>query len=194
MTRIRTRAQEDYCVLELTNSADVALIDEDMYGTLAAVPWHIHHSHGRKYVQRSFREGGRMTTTYLHRVVTGAVSGEVVIFRNRNPLDCRRSNLTIATRAQSQQRRKSWGKSGLRGVQLNPGGKYVASIRRDGVIYYLGQFDRAIEAAFAYDMKAEELYGELAVLNYPPGVERDAVLDREVERLLAEYDLRGDVE
>jgi len=41
------------------------------------------------------------------------------------------------------------------------------SIGKSGKRFYLGRYDDEIEAALAYDRKAEELFGEFAYLNFP---------------------------
>lgn len=61
-------------------------------------------------------------------------------------------------------------KSGYRGVQ-KMGHRYYAQITSRRVAYFLGTFPTAAQAARAYDVKARELHGSYALLNFP---EREA--------------------
>ena len=45
-------------------------------------------------------------------------------------------------------------------------GKWKAQIKIDGKNQYLGTFIFEKEAAMAYDLKAQEVYGEFALLNF----------------------------
>ena len=56
--------------------------------------------------------------------------------------------------------------SGYRGVSLNSKtGKYHAQIKIHGKQTYIGRFDTKIEAAVAYNKKAQEHFGEFATIN-----------------------------
>ena len=45
--------------------------------------------------------------------------------------------------------------------------KWLARITKNGEMHYLGYFDDPVEAAKVRDLKAVELYGEEARLNFP---------------------------
>lgn len=58
------------------------------------------------------------------------------------------------------------GRSGYRGVRP-AGSTFYGAMTVKGVRHYLGTFSTALDAARAYDAKARELHGDLAILNVP---------------------------
>lgn len=102
---------------------------------------------------------------YMHALLLDPGPGLEVDHRNRDVLDNRRANLRPATRRQqaANRGRSVRNTSGYIGVsrhrdawQANVGGRYV------------GRFQSAAEAALERDRIALALYGEFAVLNFPP--------------------------
>ena len=91
---------------------------------------------------------------------------------NRIKTDNQVSNLRYATPQQNQMNRaKAIGKqtsSQFKGVAfVKKNGKWKAYIRFNNKQIYLGYFSEEEEAALAYDLKAQELFGQYAVLNFP---------------------------
>lgn len=106
---------------------------------------------------------------YLHRLLLNAKDGDVVDHINGQKFDNRKSNLRICSIRQNQMNQKPQNITktaifkgvGWHGVKNN----YRAYIKIYGKAHHLGNFKTTHEAAFAYDMKAFELFGEYARQN-----------------------------
>jgi hypothetical protein len=130
------------------------LVDDDQWHKFSSLAWDISTDYARN-------DGKSM-----HKLIVNANENEVVDHINRNPFDNRKLNLRSATDSQNAQNRtKTSGTSKFRGVALLPSNKFRASIKKDGVVYNLGHYDSEEVAAFVYDNKAKELYGEFAAIN-----------------------------
>jgi len=115
---------------------------------------------------------------HLHRLITNAQPGEIIDHADRDPLNCRRSNLRRATRQQNV-----WNKSPSRGLVRSKTSchkgvfldrksqRFVVRITHNGKRIHVGTFRTEIEAARAYNAKAKELYGDFAYLNPLPDEE-----------------------
>ncbi len=108
----------------------------------------------------------------MHRMVMGVEDGRLVDHANHNGLDNRRTNLRIATWTENcWNKRKpiSDSSSRFKGVMWDKRrGTWHVMIGHNGRKIFIGYFDDEEEAARAYDVKAKELYGEFAALNFPP--------------------------
>ena len=93
---------------------------------------------------------------------------KAVDHRNRDGLDNRLRNLRYATASQNNiNRAKSQcNTSGYKGVFWHKGAKkWMAQIKYEGRVYYLGLFASKADAALAYNEKAIALANDFACLN-----------------------------
>ena len=84
--------------------------------------------------------------------------------KNAIPDDNRISNLREATMTQQRanQKVRKDSKLGIKGVEKTTSGTYRAVIRKHGIVYRLGHYGTALEAAMAYKKSAQRLFGEFA--------------------------------
>ena len=157
-----------------------ALVDEQDLGIVRGRNWN--------YTQR--KGGGPETGAvilvgergiereFLKRLILGvqdAGVGVSVVHANGDPLDCRRGNLVIRTQAQKVRRAMKQTHRGgepctsiYKGVSWNErNGKWKAQIRVNDVNRPIDYFDDEVEAAYAYDDAAREVWGEEARVNFP---------------------------
>lgn len=155
--------------LRITRGLIAVVDDED--ADLAQLNWCAHRAptHLTFYAKRGWRQGGKQVSEYLHRVVAKrmGIDGSVD-HKDRNGLNCRRSNLRQANKSQnaSNSVRRKQSHSGYRGVQPDCN-KWHARIKDGARNVYLGSFSTPEEAARAYDVAALRLFGEYATLNFP---------------------------
>lgn len=110
---------------------------------------------------------------YLHKLVMPA--NKQVDHRNRNKLDCRRSNLRYATQSQNNRNVAIRSSTGFRGVLVMKDRQtrtlpVQARIRVNGRIIFLGYYKTREEAARAYDKATWSLKVEdrrFAIRNFP---------------------------
>lgn len=96
---------------------------------------------------------------------------------NGDGLDCRRSNLRVASHAENVRNARSRkGTSKFKGVSFSKGG-WRAALRVNYKTVHLGRFETEEEAAVAHDEAARRLHGAFARLNFPRDGERSALHD-----------------
>lgn len=151
----------------------IAIIDDEDFDRVNAFKWCAStDANGTCYACRwdriSTNKRRRLT---LHRFIINAGETELVDHRNGDTLDCRRSNLRLATRSQNQANRGAQrnSRTGLKGVVVAPNckqPKWIAQISYQGSCHHLGTFDTPEKAAHAYDVAAKRLHGEFANTNF----------------------------
>lgn len=142
------------------------IVDDDWADDVGSVKWHAI-GKTRKYIQTQYKHtDGHMQHVLLHRLIVGALAGEVVDHINNDPLDNRRENLRACTQQENLFNRKFSGyKSKFKGVEHRTKNSWRARLKRDGKDIVIGHFKTEIEAAIAYNKKAKEMFGEFAYLN-----------------------------
>ena len=126
------------------------------------------------YAKRSIKKGkGEYRNQYMHRFLLNAPEDMHVDHINRVTLDCRMSNLRLATRSQNATNRVGSrpSRSGFIGVDTMKNGRFRARLRVNGKIVHVGVYKTPEEAARAFDTKAKEVRGAFAMLNFPEGKE-----------------------
>ena len=108
--------------------------------------------------------GELLFSRYILRLAKKTYRNRAVKFINGDNLDFRKANLTLIplflARSYMPKHKK------YRGVYfLSRSQNYVARIFLNGKSYHLGYYKKQEEAAAAYNQKALELYGDLAILN-----------------------------
>jgi len=104
----------------------------------------------------------------LHKNLLGKQEpGFVIDHINRNKLDNRMENLRIITaRENSYNRNKNYNSNNKYKGVIKKGNKYSACITKDGIKREINGFETEEDAAKAYDMMAEELFGIFAGKNF----------------------------
>lgn len=148
-----------------------AVVDDDYFDWLTQWKWHAHWDENNQSfyaVRRTREENGKRGRVFMHRLILGLDQGDKRKgdHISRCTLDNRRINLRIATSSQNAVNSKvrSDCKSGCKGVSFQRG-KWRASIGGKKARRHLGTFSTREDAALAYNVAAQELYGEFASLN-----------------------------
>lgn len=142
----------------------VALVDSADVEKIIPHTWCASNQHGKWYAMATI-DCHQVT---LHRFILDFPSSEVDHI-NGDGLDCRRSNMRLATRSQNcaNRDRPRNCKSQYRGVtRLERNKKWMAQIKVNGKHKYLGSFTDEVEAAKVYDVAAREAFGDHARTNF----------------------------
>lgn len=146
-----------------------ALIDEEDAGRVLVSKWTVFKTGKLVYAYRK-QEGKSLL---LHRFLLGAQPGDIVDHIDGNGLNNVRDNLRLVT---AQQNNFNQGKGAGRSSQYKgvywdaDRGRWVAQIKHNQRVFYLGSYPCEEDAALARDAKARELFGEFARLNFPEEV------------------------
>ena len=155
----------------LTNSKDVVLVDDEDYKMLIQYKWSFYKSKRSKMgrAQTNIKINNKRTTLLLHHLIIKKPSNKKEIDHiDRNPLNNQKNNLRIVTHSQNMMNKSNYknSTSKFKGVYWDKSRKmWRSAISEKNKRINLGRFTNEIDAAKAYNEKAEELHGEYAYLN-----------------------------
>ena len=147
----------------------VALVDDGDFEKVSQYKWAACRQYSGAFYAGTVRNKKLIG---MHRLVLNFYGKNLCVDHiNGDPLDNRKVNLRICTQAENRRNSKINKRniSGYKGVSfIKMSGKYQSRICFNYKQYELGTFERAEDAAFAYNKKAKELFGEFARLNIIP--------------------------
>ncbi len=161
-------------IIQLTKGK-VTIVDDEDFDLINSYKWKVSKSHSNiNYAIRNAWDGKqkKYRKESIHRVIMGVTNSNIFIDHiDGDGLNNCKSNLRICTHSQNACNRKSaiGSSSQYLGVSLiKSTGKWLALIRKDKRLYYLGVFNIEAHAALAYNKAAQKFHGEFASLNKVP--------------------------
>ena len=150
---------------------EFALVDDGDFALVSRYCWqcHIDPHTGTKYAVAAIPNpflGNRRSSVLMHRLILAHAS-ENTDHKDGNGLNNQRNNIRPASRTENQRNRKLQRHSApYKGVHLfKASGNWTASIRLNKRKIHLGYFKSPKAAAEAYDVAAEQHFGEFAKTN-----------------------------
>ncbi len=141
----------------------VATVDDGDFDALSKYRWCVQ---SNRYAATRTKDG----LVLMHRMIMRAKKGEEVDHRNGDGFDNQRSNLRLCTHQQNVWNTPRSHKYGYRGVTRDKK-RFIAQIRGDGWNWRSGPYDTPALAALAYNVEAQQRFGEFAILNEVPSSE-----------------------
>jgi hypothetical protein len=157
-------------IIPLTRG-EFAIIDDEDFERVSKYKWSISsNAKGFHYAHAKVKINGKTTLIRMHRFITNAPKGVFVDHINGQTLDNQKHNLRFCTNQQNvfNSHKPITNTSGYKGVTLkkrHTTKRWCARITYNDKRIHLGYFATKEEAAYAYNEKAKELYGEFARLN-----------------------------
>ena len=146
----------------------VAIVDDDMFDYLNQWKWHtFKQNRNNFYARRTFRINNKQKHIIMHRLIIKC-EGKIIDHISGNGLDNRACNIRVCNKSQNPINRRINinNLSGYKGVSwFKPCQKWRAQIQYKKIVYFLGTYEKRIDAARAYNTAALKYHGEFAHIN-----------------------------
>ena len=154
-----------------------AIIDDEDYELISNLKWRVSVQKRKNYhtyltcIANTPRPNRK--TVKLHRVIMAKyfdIKGKIIEHKNGNPLDCRKTNMRIATRqgnSANMQKKKPNSSSKYKGVHRadSKSKPWRAVIKFNGKQKHLGNFKTEEEAFKVYSEEHKKLFGSFSLQN-----------------------------
>jgi hypothetical protein len=144
----------------------VALVDDEDFERVSKFEWCVKKGKNTTYATMNVYINSKRTTQTLHQLIMEKTGIDHI---NGDGLNCQKYNLRQCTNQQNSMNRignKNTSSQYKGVIWWDRSKKWVAQIMHNRKHVYIGLFTEEIEAAKAYDLKAKELFGEFAWLNF----------------------------
>jgi len=141
------------------------MVDDEDFEYINQFRWNAYKKKNDTYYSSRYVGTINSKQVYVH-MHCDIMGGKLIDHIDGNGLNNQRSNLRFCTKSQNSMNAKPYRNktSKYKGVSRAPGRTSFA-LAVNGM--YIGSFRSEIEAAKAYDIKAKELFGQFARLNFP---------------------------
>jgi len=153
----------DFFYIKLTKNKRAKISKKDVH-LVVGYKWQ-YRSSGKTNGKNGYAQNNHF---FMHNLIIKSKKDMVVDHINRDGLDNRRENLRLVSRSENAHNVIRKNKNGYRGVNFKKNLKikpYVAQIKKDHKVIHIGCYRTPKEAGMAYNKKAKELFGDVAVLN-----------------------------
>ena len=168
-------------------NGETMLVDDEDYEETIKYRWSIKNSKGYRQVVTYSRRKGLSDECASYKSLILGLGAKMTLFKNNNPLDLRKENImAFDTKGELMSALQKYYKNRLSNKKpkkgANPKTKYIgvrfeprdrtmhpwyAFIKQNRKRLYIGSFAKDEYAAYAYDKRAIERYGEDAMRNFP---------------------------
>lgn len=143
----------------------VAMVDDEKYEVLNQHRWRGQKG-GRTIYAVTKIEGEQK---FMHHLVMNTSTEQKIDHKNGNGLDNQKDNLRLCTHAENMRNRRKRDSASSKYIGVcwsKVSQKWTSEVRSNNERYNLGVFEVEEEAAYNRDLKAKELHGKFASLNF----------------------------
>lgn len=153
--------------IKVNGTANLAMVDDEDYPVLSRLVWYLDTRTGQP-VAHLWQD--RTVALRMHRLLKPYKINFRLTYKDNNSLNNQKDNLVYKSPMELIQaaEKRQGSSSKYKGVTFSPerkGNQWLARIYQKGKKHFLGYHPTQVDAALAYNVAAQELYGEEAYIN-----------------------------